>query len=71
MKYMVMFIYSICGMHFDIMKAIGLISGISVGSLYILAIYYSSAKALLFCNKKKDLVKFELTFLFRKLHLLS
>ena len=58
MKCMVKFQYSTCDMHFSIVKS-ELILGISV--------FLSSARHqipyALFANKKKDLVRIELTFL--------
>ena len=71
MIYKVMFQYSICYMHFSIMKS-ELIFGISVGILEVFrdkAIFFlNSARRQipLFAKKKKDLVR-----LFRKFQLLS
>ena len=74
MQCMVMFQYSICDMHFGIMKS-KLILGISVGNLKIFSdelFFLNSARRQtpLFVNKIKDLVRIELTF-YRKSQLLS
>ena len=71
---MVKFQYSICDMHFGIMKS-ELILGISVGILKVFSVklfFLNSARRQtpFFANKKKDLVRLELTF-YRKFQLLS
>ena len=66
MKCMVMFQYSICDMHFGIIKS-ELIMGISVGILEIFSdklLFLNSARHQipLFANRKKHLVRIELTY---------
>ena len=65
MKGMVMFQYSICDLHFGIMKS-ELILGISVGILLVFSdklFFLNSARRQipLFVNTKKNLVRIELT----------
>ena len=67
MKGMVMFQYSICDMHFSIMKS-DLILGISDKILKVFSaklFFLNSARSQipLFANRKKNLVRIELTFL--------
>ena len=67
MKCMVMFEYSICDMHFGIMKS-ELIWGISAGILLVFSdklFYLNLARRQIqsLANKIKDLVRMELTFL--------
>ena len=66
MKCMVIIQYSICHMHFGILKS-ELILGISVGIHSVLSdklLFLNSARSQipLFANKKKDLVRIEITF---------
>ena len=67
MKCMVMFEYSICDMHFGIMKS-ELILGISAGILLVFSdklsyLNLARRQIQLLANKMKDLVRMELTFL--------
>ena len=74
MKSMIMVQYSICYMHFGIMTS-ELILGISVEirsvfSVKLIVLNSARRQIPLFANKKKDLVRIELTF-YRKFQLLS